>query len=206
MWSIYVYLLWGCRQQELSNTLVECLEDLRIKLKPTEVSYKSCCASFTACMVYLVLDTVKYSSWKTWKCSMLSAFPGLGTELQQRSHPTRNYCSTAGESHLGGSWEGRPCASQAVPEASRELVPAPWVGADGAWAPLNLCLHLYESWIPKAWSWVSLPSKMILLWYSEREVSQGLLQYKLLELFFQSLLGTQGCQGLDAFVCGMSSQ
>lgn len=44
MLSIYVYLLWGWRRWELSNILVKCLEDLRIKLKPAEVSCKSCSA------------------------------------------------------------------------------------------------------------------------------------------------------------------
>lgn len=108
MLSIYVYLLWGWRQQELSNTFVKCLEDLRIKLKPAEVSCKSRCASLGARIVYLVLVTVKYSSWKTWERSVLSTSLGSGgsslsRRLQQRFYPASGYCSSAGKSPRGHS-------------------------------------------------------------------------------------------------------
>lgn len=100
MLSIYVYLLWGWRQQELSNTFVKCLEDLRIKLKPAEVSCKSCCASLGARIVYLVLVTMKYSSWKTWERSVLLTSLGSGSSslsrrLQQRFYRASGYCSSA---------------------------------------------------------------------------------------------------------------
>lgn len=75
MLSIYVYLLWGWRQWELSNILVKCLEDLWIKLKPAEVSCKSCSALLGARVMYCVWVTVNIPlgkprstlcSWLPW--------------------------------------------------------------------------------------------------------------------------------------------
>lgn len=123
MLSIYVYLLWGWRQWELSNILVKCLEDLQIKLKPAEVRCKSCCASLRAHVMYCVWVTVKYSSWETQECSVLptslrsgrslTCFPQLLLSLPLESH----------------SW----VTARAVPAAPQEWVPAPWVGAGRAW-------------------------------------------------------------------------
>lgn len=130
MLSIYVYLLWGWRQWELSNILVKCLEDLQIKLKPAEVSCKSCCALLGAHVVYCVWVTVQYSSRETQECSVLLTSLGWGRSL------------TCSQQLLLCLWKVTPgwlpgqgccCASQAVPAAPQGWVPAPWVGADRAW-------------------------------------------------------------------------
>lgn len=65
----------------MSNILVKCLEDLQIKLKPAEVSCKSCCALLGAHVMYRVWVTVKYSSWETQECSVLLTSLGLGRSL-----------------------------------------------------------------------------------------------------------------------------
>lgn len=130
MQSIYVYLLWGWRQRELSNIPVKCLEDLRIKLKPAEVSCKSCCASLGAHVMYCVWVTVKYSSWETQQHWVLLTSLGLGRSLTCSQRLLLCHWKITPGSLPG---QGCCCASQAVPAAPLEWVPAPWVGAGRAW-------------------------------------------------------------------------
>lgn len=174
MLSIYVYLLWGRRQRELSNTLVKCLEDLRIKLKPTEVSCKSRCALLGACIVYLLLDTVKYCSWKTWECSVLSVQEFTEPRAAAEILPSRQTLLLCWKSHLSHI-QGRDVS-----------------------VPLGLCLQHHRSrYLHAQWEQARLGTSWLLpapLQESQRGVRwEGLLQYKLLEFFIQSLLGMQGC-------------
>lgn len=96
--SIYVYLLWGWRQWELSNILVKCLEDLGIKPKPAEVSCKSCCAllravSCTVCGLQWNIPLGKPGSAQC--CQILWARAGAWLA------PSASYYSATGKSHLG---------------------------------------------------------------------------------------------------------
>lgn len=145
MLSIYVYLLQGWRQRELSNTLVGCLEDLRIKLKPAEVSCKSCCASLGARIVCRVLVTVKYSSWEkpgSAQCCQLPRGWGRSSPsqgLQQRPDPRRGGCSSAGRS--------QPREGHAYCTAWAGTCTL--VGAGRAWPHLSFCLLLCKSCGPQ---------------------------------------------------------
>lgn len=179
--SIYVYLLWGWRQWELSNILVKCLEDLGIKPKPAEVSCKSCCAllgavSCTVCGLQWNIPLGKAGS--TQCCPLPWARAGAWL-ASSASYPA------SGKSLLGRC-QGRDVAVPPSHACSTiAMVPAPWVGAGRAW-------NVLASAAP--------PQEL----QSQGDDVSGSVWHKVLELSFQSWLGTQGCQGSYTFTYGMS--
>lgn len=177
--SIYVYLLWGWRQWELSNILVKCLEDLGIKPKPAEVSCKSCCAllgavSCTVCGLQWNIPLGKPGSAQCCRIPWARAGAWLA--------PSASYCSATVKSLLGRC-QGRTAA-----------------------VPPRPCLqhHRNEKLCPEWEQAEPGVSQLLRRNCSPREMCQGLLWHKLLELSFRSWLGPQGCQGSDSFAYGMS--